>query len=361
MQQRLPKFYRDVTTAQAVERRRITERSLSILETIHRYHIIPTSLLVRLVSGNEDVTHRHLQRLYHNRRRLINRFVFPSIFRSSEIYYYLDNVAALHLLEEAGTSLGPDDYEEVQRNREKAYCDILDPVLSAESQGRLLFLQHEAMLTRMHAILELAARASRGVVTLITWEQGAKLWSGLHAPKFTPHGFDEQGNQAWNEAEQTEWLPHRPDGFATLRIKSERGEYHNHFLYEADRKNTSTPKHNRKLRAHFHYLCKQKKHQADYARYGVTAIRAVLVETLDMPWGETLRQAAREPIVSGNKPSNLFWFTASELLTKPTTIQQGRFTRQLPAYLTNPLLIFSRLWATPLSEPNQPLFSLLDR
>jgi hypothetical protein len=359
MQQRLPKFYRDVTTAQAVERRRITERSLSILETIHRYHIIPTSLLVRLVEGNEDVTHRHLQALFH--KGLINRFAFPSIFRPTENYHYLDNVASLHLLEEAGAHLGPDDYEEVQRNREKAYCDILDPKLSAESQGRLLFLHHEAMLTRMHAMLELAARASRGVLTLETWEQGAKLWQGLHAPKFIRQGFDEQGNPVWSEAEETEWLPHRPDGFFTLRIRSEAGEYQNHFLYEADRKTASTPKHNRKLRAHFHYICKQKKHQADYARYGVTAIRAVLVETLDMQWGETLRQAAREPIVSGNKPSNLFWFSASELLTKPTTIQQGSYTRQLPAYLTDPHLIFSRLWATPLSQPGQPLFSLLDR
>jgi hypothetical protein len=56
----------------------------------------------------------------------------------------------------------------------------------------------------------------------------------------------------------------------------------------------------------------------------------------------------------------LFWFTASELLTKPTMTEQGSVTRALPAYFVDPLLIFSRLWATPLSEPGQPLFSLLD-
>lgn len=37
-----------------------------------------------------------------------------------------------------------------------------------------------------------------------------------------------------------------------------------HFFYEADRKHTSTPKHNRKLRAHFDYIVKQQLREAVY-------------------------------------------------------------------------------------------------
>src|ERR1039457_2534263 len=41
---------------------RITDRDLEIIETILRYRFIPTSELVRLVGGNEDVTLRRLRR-----------------------------------------------------------------------------------------------------------------------------------------------------------------------------------------------------------------------------------------------------------------------------------------------------------
>src|SRR5882762_3238647 len=76
----------------------ITDRDLDIIETVLRYRFSPTSELLRLVGGNEDVTHRRLRRLWEC--GLINRFAFPFPRPHSEFYYYLDNRAGLDLLTE---------------------------------------------------------------------------------------------------------------------------------------------------------------------------------------------------------------------------------------------------------------------
>ena len=79
MQQRIPKSRR---VPEAIAAKRITERSLAIIATIARYRFILTSDIVRLVGGNEDVTHRHLQQLYH--RNLVSRFTLPPANAGSE-------------------------------------------------------------------------------------------------------------------------------------------------------------------------------------------------------------------------------------------------------------------------------------
>jgi hypothetical protein len=66
----------------------ITERDLDIIEAILRYRLSPTSELVRLVGGNEDVTQRRLRCLWEWGH--INRFAFPGIRTHSEFIYYLD-------------------------------------------------------------------------------------------------------------------------------------------------------------------------------------------------------------------------------------------------------------------------------
>jgi hypothetical protein len=43
---------------------RISERDLDILEAVLRYRFSPTSELVRLVGGNQDVTQRRLRKLW---------------------------------------------------------------------------------------------------------------------------------------------------------------------------------------------------------------------------------------------------------------------------------------------------------
>ena len=84
--------------------------------------------------------------------------------------------------------------------------------------------------------------------------------------------------------------------------------------------------------------------QRTSAPYNVHSIRAVLTETetTGMLWAQSLRETARNPIVSP-KPSPLFWFTPPELPTKPKPAGK----RSVPLYLKQPEVLFTRIWAGP--------------
>lgn len=346
MQQRLHKYQRQPAR---VAGREITDRSLAIIATIARYRFIPTSLLVPLVAGNEDVTHRHLQTLYH--RGYVSRFAFPRNGFPGEFHYYLDNTAALELLvEHAGVSRDALDFDEVRRNREKAYAEIHEPTKAEDALGRLLFLKHEMVISRFHAMLELACRESDETVELAEWRQGSELWSTVSVRKLVR----DQGG-AWTEDEAVEKLPHRPDAFFTLRfLKEPEGQNRAHFFYEADRKRTATKKFKQKLRAHFHFIVRQRKHEE---KYGIKRVRAVLIETTDTAWAEELREAARHRIVSGERPTSLFWFTASEVFTREREELVGKKTERRPRFLADHGLIFKPVWVSPVDDT---LHSLLD-
>lgn len=338
MQQRLKKYSRDPSTLAAVAQKRITETSLAILATIHDYKIIPTSLLVRLVPGHEKNIQRHLQQLYH--KGFINRFAFMRGKNPGEFHYYLDNTAALDLLLEHGVERETLEFEEVRRNREKAYCDVNNPATAEEMQGRLLFLKHEAMISRFHGMLELACSRSEGKVQLTDFRQGPSLWQKVEVPKLAYR------DGVWRILEEIEELPHRPDAFFTLRFPNNSDREAVHFFYEADRHRTNAHKYNKKLRAHFHFIVKQKRHQEIY---GIDRVRAVLTETVDDEWAEHLRQAASHIAVSGSKPSPLFWFTTSRLF-------KGNGSQ--PTYLGRPDIVFARIWASPVDDT---LHSLIDQ
>ncbi len=113
----------------------------------------------------------------------------------------------------------------------------------------------------------------------------------------------------------------------------------------------------KKLRGHFHFAVKQKLHQAVY---NVPNIRAVLIETLDRQWAETLRQAAAHPAVSGPKPSNLFWFTSSEFFTEHVTKREGKREKKVAYYQEQPSVIFKPLWFTPNDRAGNTPRSILD-
>lgn len=343
MQQRLKKYSRDTRSLAAVASRHITETSLSVIATIHDYKIIPTSLLVRVVTGHEKNVQRHLQQLYH--KGLVNRFAFMRGKNPGEFHYYLDNTAALHLLVDQGADPNDLEFEEVSRNREKAYCNVNSPKHAEEMQGRLLFLKHEVMISRFHAMLEMACTDSAGRVELAEFQQGPTLWNKVEVPKMTYR------DGHWRQLDETEQLPHRPDAFFTLSFPSDTSEKPLHFFYEADRHRTDTNKYNKKLRAHFHFAVKQKERLKEI--YGLDRIRAVLTETIDDEWAERLRQAANHVTVSGPKPSPLFWFTTSRLFTQE--IQKGQ--RSIAAHLEQPDLIFRKIWASPVDDT---LHSLLD-
>jgi len=109
-----------------------------------------------------------------------------------------------------------------------------------------------------------------------------------------------------------------------------------------------------KLRAHFHFIAKQRAHQD---KYGIKRIRAVLIETLDGKWAMELREAARHPTVCGNTPTPLFWFTTSELFTKEHEIKEGTRVRKLPNFLLQPEIVLDRVWASPVDDT---LYSLVE-
>jgi Replication-relaxation len=346
MQQRLKKYSRDPSATTALASRRLTDTSAAIVATIHDYRIIPTSSLVRLVQGHEKNIQRHLQQLYH--KGLINRFTFMRGRNPSEFHYYLDNAEALNLLVAHGADRASLESEEVRRNREKAYCDINDPKLAEDMQGKLLFLKHEVMISRFHATLELACKMSDGTVELDDFQQGPRLWHKVEVPKLAIR------NGEWHELDQTEQLPHRPDAFFTLSFPTDPSREPLHFLYEADRHRTNTHKYNKKLRAHFYFVVKQKKQEQ---AYGVKRIRAVLTETTDDEWAERLREAAGHVTVSGAKASPLFWFTTSRLFTQEARVKEGSKERSLPAHLRRPDIVLSHIWASPVDNT---LHSLID-
>jgi hypothetical protein len=345
MQHRLKKYSRNPETFAAVASRQITNTSLTILATIHDYKIIPTSLIVRLVPGHEKSTYRHLQQLYH--KGLVNRFAFMRGKNPSEFYYYLDNTEGLDLLVVNGVERDRLEFDEVRRNREKRYCDANDPKRSEEMQGKLLFLKHEVMISRFHGMLELACEASSGSVELINFEQGPRLWTKTEVPKMVFR------DGSWIELDETEHLPQRPDAFFTLGFpNSDRDDLH--FFYEADRHRTDTNKYNKKLRAYFHFIVKQKRHREFY---DIQRVRAVLTETVDDDWAERLRQAAGHVTVSGSKASPLFWFTTSRLFVEEAVVQTNGRARTLPMHLRNPNIVIRNIWASPVDDT---LHSLID-
>jgi len=354
MQHRLPKYYRTEATHQTFSQRRISERDLNLIATIARYRIIPTSLLVRLTNGNDRITYEHLQVLYH--RGLINRFHFPRVGPPGQFHYYLDHLAALDLLNRYGWDTSALDRAEIRYNREHGYCQVNDPRIPEESRPSLAALRHEMMISRFQALLELACRSTSGAVELVAFSRKVRhLKHAITAPKLRRIPT-EDGDEVWEEFDETETLPHWPDAFFTLRFPDlPDSDQERHFFYEADRKTMTLPRFTKKLRAHHQFILRQKDQQHIERHYGVNRIRAVLIETIDSHWAEKLRLNAARSRMIAPKPSVLFWFTTSELFTRPA--QTGATPRPQPSYLTHPEIIFDRIWATPVDNT---LHSLLE-
>lgn len=343
-QQRLRRFIRQ---PEKLGNRQITDKGLDVLATVERYRFLPSSLLVRLVDGGERNNYRHLQTLFH--RGLVNRFALPKYGGPGEFIYYLDSTQPLTMIIQDGRLPQLTEGERrrkdevIRYNRESDYAQLHR---KPDSQGKVLYIQHELMVSRFHAILELACKKLAGKVALEHWNQGSELWSRVELPKVRPHHRDElTGRMAWEELDTLEHLPHRPDAFFTFYFPTT--QQRSHFLYEADRETENTTRYKMKLRAHYHFVVKQNRHRT--APYNVHSIRAVLTESTSSQWAHNLREAAKENVVSP-KPSPLFWFTTSELLTKPQTITTTGRPRQVPLYLLQPEAVFKRIWASPADD-----------
>src|SRR5207302_2070163 len=127
-----------------------------------------------------------------------------------EFIYFLDSTKPLHLLIQHGLMPQPadDDWKRKEQtiasNREKDYAQLhRDP----DVQGKVLFMRHELMVSRFHAVLELGARASAGRVELFDWKQGSELYNRIQVPQVRPTGRNERTKQTtWQELDKTEFL-----------------------------------------------------------------------------------------------------------------------------------------------------------
>lgn len=285
--QRLPKTRR---APELLSHKRLTDRSFAIIETIGRYRFIGTKDLIRLIGGNEDVTHRHLQQLYH--RNLISRLILPRSGNNAEFIYLLDNVTTLReLCIRSGIPEDRFDFHEIKANHDKYSQEKLSNGLGSE--GRFLFLRHELMISEFHASLECDCSASDGKVVLEKWLQGSELHSSIRLPS---------GRQ----------LPFRPDAFFTLRFpNAPEGQQRSNFLYEADRNTSSVPKLHDKFEAHLNFLMQGKHTQF----LNVKKIRAVIVETITAERAKQLRNLAAELAAKEPLAAILFWIGTSEKST----------------------------------------------
>lgn len=322
------KFVRPETPSRGI----ITGHSLDIIQTVLRHRFTPTSELVRLVEGNQDVIQRNLRKLWE--WHLLNRFAFPGFRTYSEFIYYLDRREALELLVRHGrlNEIHPQMEHELRMNREADYAGA-----AARGQHmKLGFLQHSLMISRMHFMLEMAARGSGGKVHLIDWRQGSALKSHVLVPRIK--SVRDQGNTyRWHEADHSERLPVEPDALFTLRFGDD--DKIAHFCYEADR-GTMTPSDMlRKFRAYYHFIKKQQKHKD---AFGVHPVRAVLVETTDEARATKLMKLVHHPLVYGpTARSALFWFTISPLFAGPG------IANKVPTCQARPQILLDRIWALP--------------
>ena len=342
MQTRLPKTRRAAPELLAPYNR--TDRDLEIIATIERYRFIPTSLLLPLIPGSDQVISRRLRLLYHD--ELINRFAFRSSQgKLQQFVYYLDSQAPLRLLHEAGRGdrLHP---KWVRYNRERDYALA---TVSNKAPDQLRFLNHELQLSGFQYMVESACAHSGGRVELTGWERGkGRLKTRVEIPKVTAERAGDEWQ--WFESQETETVSLGPDALFELHYPElpER-ERTAHFAYEMETGSGDSVKYRRRLRAYFHFIAKQKQHQT---KWGIARIRAVLTETPKASWRDQLREAARHPIVSGASPSPLFLFTASSLLSEP------RVHPRRPRFITEPTRIFERVWHTP--DSDDPI-SILER
>lgn len=351
---RMPKFKR---APQQLPNREITPIDFDIIKLLHDFKFLSSPQLLKLIKADRQTTYKHLQTLYH--QQIINRFHFPTIFGAGQFCYYLDNTNALNLLvEEADHQKQDLNYEEIRRNKQKAYGEMrFDGSENSNHEGKMLFLRHETMISRFHVALELACRATKGEAQIKTWKQGAELFNHVYAPSYnlTRQTNDNQTQTNFQEHDtEKEKIPHRPDAFFTLTFPNTTDKEDSSFFYEADRRTTSTTKLNKKFRGHYHAIVRQKLHQQ--APYNVPNIRAVLIETTSYQWAEHIYNEAHSKVVSPNQ-SKLFWFTCLENITKPEKTFKGKAQNKQYPYLENPIKFFSRFWV---ALGHEQLYSLLD-
>jgi len=317
-----------------------SSRDLDLVEAVLRYRFSPTSELVRLVGGNQDVTQRRLRMLW--TRDFLNRFAFPKIPNHGEFIYYIDAKKTLELLvdHQRLSMLHPQMEDEIRMNREADYAGAA----AAGQHMKLGFLKHSLMISRLHYMLEMASRSSNGEIALTQWRQGAELRGNkVQVPELTSKRIAGTNEYRWEESDRTFRLPVEPDALFTLRFSRRPPDNQfAHFCYEADRGSMPMADMLKKFRAYHHFIKRQQKHKE---AFGVHPIRAVLVETTDEARARKLMELAEHPGVIGQgKRSAMFWFIISPVFTLR---MDSAAANPVAGYLDRPTAIFDRSWALP--------------
>lgn len=348
------KWKKFVPQADKATKKGLTELDYYIIKLLDEYRFLPSSILQQLVPAYPKTTSDCLTNLY--RKGLVNRFAFLKVRFHDEFIYYLHNHKTLDLYAQA-TNTDPNElnYSVVRYNRESQYHKINDPTEAFKNIGRMANLQHELEITKFHAMVELGCVKS-GKVELIYWKQGSSLANKVQAPKVERRR--EGANETWYEQQELEYLHHEPDAFFTLRYPERPPEQqYAHFFLELDRGTEKKPlKVIRKLRAHFHFIVKQK---LINRHYNIERLRAVLMLAPDENRMKFLHGLAAHPLVSGKSASPLFWFSRYDLFQSLETPDEfaNRREKPRPLFLARPVIAFSRVWLTP--AQNAPL-SLYD-
>ena len=337
----------------------ITDVSLAVIATIERYKLIPSSVLVSLVGGNERSTQRHLHKLFHH--DYLKRFTLQFVGGNAhlpdrEMIYYLDNRKTLEeLVRRSGVQEQSLDWTRVRTNRERYYMLLndTDPRVRERVRSRLNTIDHELDISRFHGMLELACRKSGGATQLTSWRQGSRFHRKVQAPEILYNRRLDPPD--WEEGEQLESLNWGPDALFTLAFAQSEGEEFLELGFAYERQRTThmgLDKLLRKYRAHMQFVIQDKPME----HFGIKRLRAVLTETPDAEGANYLRKLTRRPVVS-KKPGGLFLFTSSEFFTKLDEIQEGEVKKQVPRFWHKPETIFGTHWYTPLN--NTPI-SFLD-
>jgi len=317
----------------------VTERDLDLVAAVLRYRFSPTSELVRIVGGNEDVTQRRLRRLWE--ANLINRFAFPGFRTYSEFIYYIDSAETLNLLvqHERLPEVHPQMQEEIRLNGEANYANA---AVSGQHM-KLGFLKHSLMISRLHFMLEMSGRNAKASAALADWRQGAELRGNkVNVPELRSRRVEGSNEYVWEELNRTIRLPVEPDALFSLRVAGRPADQLSHFCYEADRGSMPMADMLKKFRAYYHFIKRQQLHTKSF---GVHPIRAVLVETTTEVRARKLMELAQHPAVIGaGKRSALFWFIISPLFTTPADTCSSQ--NGVP-YLSRPGIVLDPLWALP--------------
>lgn len=285
---RLPKTRR---APDAFLGRKVTVRSLRIIETIARCRFIKTSSILRLVRGNEDVTYRHLQMLYH--QGYVSRIQSPLEGNNAEFVYFLSNAAKIReIAQDKRFQSDLIDFESIRSNRSKYSPENPE---AGDSVGRLLFLEREVMISTFHALVVAGCASSQNGVNVECWKQGPASWQHLQK----------------EECEKMPSIPHRADAYFILHFpNSPEDRRRKHFFYETERDTTNTTRFKAKLAKYIHFF-----NSGTYSeKYGARKGRAVLIETTSIARMNQLMRVAREITELEPLTAALFWFSASGVI-----------------------------------------------